>query len=203
MPKFILGLAFLILLLPGFARAVGTVSLEEALSKKVLGRDDAPVVMVEYSSLGCPHCADFHEKTLPLIKRDYIDTGKVRMIYNDFPFGAPALGAAMLARCVGEEKYFATLEILFRGQKTWGASKKPLEALGKTMRFAGMSKADFDACLKNEALMKGIQANQKKAQEALAITSTPTFFIDGVKVEGAQPYEHFKKVIDAALAKAR
>jgi protein-disulfide isomerase len=169
------------------------------LADRVMGRADAPVIMEEFSSLTCPHCATFHREALPKIKAAYIDTGKVRLIYRDYPLGALAMAAAMLARCGEPERYFGFLEVLFRGQQSWATSKDPRKELGRVARFAGIGKAEFEACLNNEALLKGIQGRAAEAQSRFGIESTPTFLINGVKVAGALPFEDFQTVIEEAL----
>ena len=148
MSRFILGLAVTALLLaPVLApwpAAAGIVAIEDAMSEMALGSADAPVTMIEYSSLGCPHCAAFHRDTLPRIKKEYIDTGKLRVIYRDFPLGTPALAASMIARCSGPRKFFGFIEILFRSQAQWSRSDNPLEALTRVSRFGGMTEADVE-----------------------------------------------------------
>ena len=169
------------------------------LADRVMGRADAPVTIEEFSSLTCSHCASFHRDTLPKIKTTYIDTGKVKLVYRDYPLGALAMAAAMLARCGTPERYFGFLEVLFRGQQSWAASKDPRQELGRVARFAGIGKVEFDACLENEALLKGIQGRADDAQTRFGIESTPTFLINGVKVAGALPFEDFQTVIEEAL----
>ena len=177
------------------------VPVSEAIKEMALGKKDAPVTMVEYSSLGCPHCASFHRETLPQIKKEYIDTGKLRLVFNDFPLGTPAMAAAMIARCAGPKKFFGFIEIIFSSQSQWVRSNNPLEALSKVARFGGMSAADVDACLKYQNLLNHIRQNAQAAMDKHKVNSTPTFLIAGEIVSGAQPFENFKKVIDKALAK--
>lgn len=179
------------------------VSLKEAMGEKSLGSADAPVVMIEYSSLGCPHCAEFHRETLPRIKAEYIDTGKVRLVFRDFPFGAPATAAAMLARCAGDEKYFGFLDILFRSQASWSHSRDPLGALKQTARFAGLSETDVDVCLNQSALLDDIQSRKEAALKTKKVDSTPTFFVGETMISGSQPFEVFKAAIDKALSGAK
>lgn len=175
--------------------------LDGMLADRLLGSADAPVTMIEYSSLACPHCADFHKNTLPGIKEAYIDTGKVRLIYRDYPIGAVALAAAMVARCVGERKYFGMIDILFRNQEKWAGSKTPLVEIERIARFAGLSREDVGACLNDRALMEGIQQRAKDANQRYGVDSTPSFIIEGKLVIGALPLEHFREVLDEALAK--
>jgi len=181
--------------------AAGIAPLDEAMSEMSLGKDDAPVTMVEYSSLGCPHCAAFHFETLPKIKAEYIDTGKLRLVYRDFPLGTPALAAAMIARCAGRDRYFGFVELLFRSQSQWSQSNNPLEAIARVVRFGGMSEADINDCLKYQPLLESIRKGAETANEKLKIDSTPSFIIGSEVISGALPYEHFKKAIDKALKK--
>ena len=205
MSRFILGLAVTaVLLAPVLApwpAAAGIVAIEDAMSEMALGSADAPVTMIEYSSLGCPHCAAFHRDTLPRIKKEYIDTGKLRVIYRDFPIGTPALAASMIARCSGPRKFFGFIEILFRSQAQWSRSDNPLEALTRVSRFGGMTEADVKACLKYQALLESIRKSAETAQKIHQINSTPTFLIAGEMISGVQPFETFKKAIDKALKK--
>ena len=181
----------------------GVASMEEALSEKVLGKADAPVTIIEYSSLGCSHCAAFHKDTLPEIKKNYIDTGKAKLILRDFPLGGPALAAAMLARCSGNARYFGFVEMLFRSQESWAMTNDPLGELGKVARIGGMGEADFNTCLQNEKLMKALQDGMRKAQLEHDVEATPTFIVGDTRIPGALPYVDFKKVLDEALAKAK
>ena len=203
--RFIPSLAFFavfLLSLPAPGTAVAAiVSIDEAKMEMAIGEKDAPVTMVEYSSLGCPHCAAFHKNALPRIKKDYIDTGKVRLIYQDFPLGTPALAASMIARCAGPKKFFGFIEILFRSQAQWARSKTPLDALAKVARFGGLSKADVDACLKRQELLDHIRKGALVGQETYKINSTPSFVIGTKIISGNQPFEEFKKVLDKALVK--
>lgn len=184
-----------------FQAVAGIVPVSEAIKEMALGNKDAPVTILEFSSLGCPHCANFHRETLPLIKKEYIDSGKVRLVFNDFPLGTPALAASMVARCAGPKKFFGFIEIIFSSQSQWARSNNPLEGLSKVARFGGMSSADVDACLKYQDLLTHIRQNAQAAMDNHKVNSTPTFVINGEIVSGAQPFENFKKVIDKALAK--
>jgi protein-disulfide isomerase len=200
--RIVLGIGILTLLLAGPPAAAIT-TLEDAVAEKVMGRDDAPVTMIEYSSLACSHCAAFHRDVLPKIKETYIGPGKVRLVYRDFPLGGVALAAAMVARCGGGEKYFGFIEVLFRSQAQWSRSDNPRRELARVARFGGLSQNDFDACLVNEPLMTNIREQAADAQQKFGIDSTPTFIIEGKKVTGALPFEDFRDIIEKALEKAR
>jgi len=201
--RFLLSLALIVLLaaVTPLTVVAAIASMEEAMAEMSLGKDNAPVTMVEYSSLGCPHCAAFHFETLPKIKTDYIDTGKLRLVYRDFPLGTPSLAAAMVARCAGRDRYFGFVELLFRSQSQWSQSNNPLEAIARVVRFGGMSEADINDCLKYQPLLESIRKGAETANEKLKINSTPSFIIGSEVISGALPYEHFKKAIDKALKK--
>ncbi len=203
MSRFVLGIGILALLLAVPPATAGNAPLAEAVAEMAMGRDDAPVTMIEYSSLACPHCAAFHRDVLPKIKETYIDTGKVRLVYRDFPLGGLALAAAMVARCGGRQKYFGFIEVLYRSQAQWSRSDDPRRELARVARFGGISQKDFDACLVNEPLMTDIRERAADAQQKFGIDSTPTFIIDGEKIVGARPFEDFRDAIEKALEKKR
>lgn len=175
---------------------------DDAMKEMVLGDKDAHVTIIEYASLGCPHCAKFHTDNFPKIKKNYIDTGKVKFIYRDFPLGTPALAASMIARCSGSAKYFGMVDIFFRTQQQWGRAENPMNALKKIARMGGMSNADVDTCLQNQELLNFIQNTARQGGEDFKINSTPSFVIDGETVSGNLPYEDFKKLLDKALNKS-
>jgi protein-disulfide isomerase len=175
-------------------------SLAESSDEMVMGDENAPVTIIEYSSLSCPHCASFHKNTLPQVQEKYIDTGKVRLVYRDYPLGALALAAAMVARCGGKDKYFGLIDILFLQQERWAKSNSPLEEITRIVRFGGISGQDVEACLDSTGLMKAIQARAKEGQELFAIRSTPTFVIEGKVVPGALPFSAIDGIISEALA---
>ncbi len=180
----------------------GIAAFEDASKEMVVGNADAPVTMIEYASLGCPHCANFHRDTYPQIKKNYIDTGKVKLIYRDFPLGTPALAASMIARCAGSKRYFGMVDLFYRSQKDWGSSDNPIESLKKTARFGGMSGQDVDACLSNQQLLNHIRAKAEEGQKDHEINSTPSFVVGGETISGSMPYDQFKVYLDKALEKA-
>ncbi len=176
-------------------------STEAALADRVLGDANAPVTMFDFSSLTCPHCADFHTKTLPELKSRYIDTGKLKVVFRDFPLDPNALHAAMLARCAPAARYYGFLDVLFKGQTTWGRAPDPKKALAQIGALGGIPQADFDACMATKPLEDALIQRMFEAQKKYGITSTPTFlFNDGVaKVEGAQALDKFVETIDRLL----
>lgn len=191
-------LAVLTVPLPGHGQDP-SVDVERMLADRVLGAEDAPVTIIEYSSLTCGHCANFHRLTLPRIKEQYIDTGKVRLIFRDFPLDTAALAATMLTRCVPEEDYFSFLETVFREQATWLASENIRGALVGLAHDAGMSDADISACLSNGMLLSGVRERAIAGRDEFDINSTPSFIIEGEVVAGALPFEHFQEIIERAL----
>lgn len=196
-----LALLLLCLVTPAAAGAAPETGAE--LVEQSLGRSDAPVTMIEYSSLTCPHCADFHRDTLPKLKAQYVDSGQMRYIYRDFPTSPLALGAGAIAHCVAASRYFGFLDLLYADQKAWANSQNPLAELKVRAQLAGLSAEKVDACLKNEGLLKAIQQRQQAGTQTYQIDSTPAFIINGRVVSGARPLADFQKVIDAALAQQR
>lgn len=174
--------------------------LADILADRVLGKADAPVTMIEYASLTCPHCAAFHGDQLQQIKKNYIDTGKVALVFRDFPLDRLALAASMMARCAPKERYFGIISALFLGQQSWARDPNPTGALAGVGRLAGMPQETFEACLKDRDVLNGIVKMRSEAEKQYGVESTPTFIINGQKIEGGQPYETFAQVIDAALA---
>ncbi len=177
---------------------VTAVPRDGMVADMVLGDPNAPVTMIEYSSLTCPHCAAFHRDTLPRIKQEFIDTGKVKLIYRDFPFDGVALGGAMLARCVPTERYFGFMETLFATQSNWAYSKNPLQALMNLAQLAGIPQDKFQACLSDQQVMEGIKAKQQEGQEKFGIESTPSFVIGDKVISGNQPFDNFAQALRAA-----
>lgn len=165
----------------------------------VLGDAGAPITMIEYSSLTCPHCASFHEKTLPDIKKNYIDTGKLRLVYRHFPFDQPAVMAATLAECAGPEGFFKFLDVLFGSQSSWARSADLLEVLTSIGRLGGLKAEAIAACFNDEALVNRILASRVDGAKEFDINSTPTFIINGEKLVGAQPYVRFVEVFETLL----
>lgn len=166
---------------------------------KVLGDPDAPVTLIEYSSMTCPHCARFHTDVLPQIKAQYIDTGKVKLVLRDFPLNQPALVAAQIAHCLPDDRYFGFVDVVFQTQDAWARSEDPTAALTRTARLAGLSETQVDACLADKALEERIVESRFKGSDTFEISSTPTFIINGETVLGAQDFEVFKRVIEKHL----
>jgi protein-disulfide isomerase len=162
----------------------------------VMGDPKAPVLLIEYASFTCPHCAHFHTQILPALKTKWIDTGKVKLVYRDFPLDQVAAKAAQLAECAGKDRYFAVVDLIFRGQGTWAAAADPIAELSRSLRIAGMGDNEVKACLANEAVANGVVADYRGG-ETLGVNSTPTLFVGGEMYRGARSVEE----LDAALAK--
>src|SRR6266568_847173 len=160
-----------------------------------LGDPKAPVTIIEYGSMTCSHCADFEVHTFPLLKANYIDKGKVRFAFREFPLDPLAAAAAMLARCSGDKRE-AMIELLYQQQKNWAFVDKPLDALRALVKQTGIGDAAFDACLKDQALFENVDAIRDAAAQKFGINSTPTFFINGDK----KPGEITPDALDATLA---
>jgi protein-disulfide isomerase len=201
----LLGSAAAAAYLPSFpASAQQAVSPEELavpgpLGDVALGPADAKVTIVEYASLTCGHCAAFHEKTFPELKKRYIDTGKVRFILREFPLDPLATAGFMLARCEGEGKYYPITDLLFDQQKAWAFTTKPLDALQQMMRQAGFSKEKFESCLKDQQLYDAVNAVRKRAEEKFKVNSTPTFFINGQRHSGNLSLDELEKILKPML----
>jgi protein-disulfide isomerase len=169
---------------------------------RVLGNPDAPITIVEYASLTCPHCAHFATDVLPELKREWIDTGKAKLVLRDFPLDGPALRAAMIARCAPPDRFYAFAETFFASQDKWATTKDYLEALARLAKLGGMGKDEFEACLKNTTLENRIVEQRLIASRELDVSSTPTFFINGSKFSGAPTAEEFNKVLSSLAAKS-
>ncbi len=183
--------------------AFAALSTEEALAERSLGNAKAPVTLIEYSSMTCPHCAAFHRETLPKIKSAYIDSGKVRYVFRDFPLEPRAMAAAMTARCVDPSRYFAFVDMIYGDQANWVKSADPIKELQTRAALAGLSEADFKACLDDHKLFEGIQKRASDGEKEFGIDATPTFIINGKKFSGALPYEQFETALNEALATAK
>lgn len=160
-----------------------------------LGNKDAKVTIIEYASMTCSHCATFHEKTFPVLKSKWIDTGKVRFILREFPLDPLATAGFMLARCAGNDKYYPVVDLLFSQQKNWAFSNKPVEALLSLVKQAGFSQESFEACLKNQQIYDAVNAVRDRAAQKLGVNSTPTFFINGQVQRGALSVEELDKIL--------
>lgn len=166
---------------------------------RALGSAEAPVTIIEYASLTCPHCATFHRETLPALKTQYIDQGLVRLVYRDFPLNKPALQASLLALCVAPERYFSMIEVLYRSLDEWTAVPDPAVALGQIGRTAGLDQGAIDSCLADESETDRIIARAQEARDRYGVDSTPTFLVNGAKHSGTLSIQQFDTILKAHL----
>jgi protein-disulfide isomerase len=163
--------------------------------------DPSGVAVVEYGSLTCPHCAAFDREVFPELKKDYIDTGKVRFLFREFSRNTLDVAAFVLARCVGDDKAFAAIELLFNQQDKWAFVDKPLEPLIAAMRPAGLTHDQAMACLKDQSKADAIVAIAKRASEDIKISGTPTFVIDGKVYGGELSIDQLRAILDPLVKK--
>jgi protein-disulfide isomerase len=177
---------------PGTEISMAELMTPGPLGDEAIGAANAPVTIVEYASMTCPHCAHFHQTTYPELKKKYVDTGKVRFIFREFPLDQLAAAASMLVRCAGKDKFFPLLEALFAQQSDW-VVQKPLQPLLAIAKQAGFSQQTFDECLANQQILNGIEESRNRAANKFGVNSTPTFFINGKIFRGALTPEELDK----------
>ena len=183
------------------AQSASDVAKPVSLPDMALGPANATVTITEYASMTCPHCAAFTETVFPKIKSEFIDSGKIRFVFREFPLDIKAAAGSMLARCIAKDdsgKYFAVVDLLFKQQNDW-VTKNTTETLTRIGKQAGLSQQAVEHCLKDQALLDKIAADQKFASEVLKVNSTPTFFINGEMVKGETSFEEFDKKIKSLL----
>ncbi len=174
---------------------------QEPLPDMIIGDPDAPVEIIEYSSMTCPHCATFHTETLPTIKERYLDTGKAKLVFREFPLDRVALTASAIARCAGEDRFFPFVDVLFRTQAQWAdPGADPVEELKKIVRMGGLDPEMVDTCLEDQSVIDGILAVRLNGDETYEIRSTPTFIINGDNHAGHKTVEEFEAVLEPYLA---
>lgn len=160
-----------------------------------LGSPDAKCTIIEYASMTCSHCAVFHRDAWPKLKSTYIDAGKVHFTLREFPLDPLAAAGFMLARCAGDDKYYAMIDLLFDKQNDWAFVKKPVDALAALTKQAGFTQKSFEECLKNQEIRAGVEAVRARAGTILGVDATPTFFINGKKYDGEMSFEAMDKII--------
>ena len=177
-------IALLAVCLAGFAAPAMAQDLKQMLADKTFGDPNAPVTIIEYASFTCPHCATFHREDLPEVKKQLIDSGRAKFVFRDFPLDRRALAAGMMARCVdptGGQRYFGTIDILFKTQSKWAVPDENvfIDEMLKTGRLAGLNGDSLKSCLENGELQDGILTQQKEAVEKYKVNSTPSFVVIG------------------------
>lgn len=172
---------------------------EPELGDMALGPDDAAVTIVEYASMSCPHCASFHNNTWKDLKSEYVDSGKVRFIFREFPLNNSAFAVSMIARCAPEERFFDVINLYFQELNNWARAQDQYAALLDLAKQVGFTEESFKECLTNQSLYEGLNAERERAANTFGVSSTPTFFINGVKQTGALDLDAFKGSIDPLL----
>jgi protein-disulfide isomerase len=169
---------------------------------RVLGKTDAPITIIEYASLTCPHCAHFTVDVLPKLKEKWIDTGKAKLVLRDFPLDEPALRAAMVARCAAPDKFYPLVDTFFSQQEQWVTARDYRAALEKLAKLGGIGDKQFKACSEDKKLEDQVAQSRLTAAQQLGVNSTPSFFINGQKFEGAPTFEAFDQLLSGLAAKS-
>lgn len=170
-----------------------------ALPEMSMGKADAPITIVEYFSMTCPHCAHFHNETFDKIKEKYIDTGKARFIAREFPFDPRAAAAFMLARCAPNGAYFPMVSMLFKQQQVWASADDGKAALLQMSKLAGFTQESFEKCLTDQKLLNDVNAVREHGAKEFGINATPTFLINGKRYAGAMSVESMSALLDSLL----
>lgn len=163
------------------------------------GSDTAPITIVEYYSLSCGHCANFHLHDLPIIRKKYIETGRVRLIKREYPYDSRATAGFMLARCAPKAQYNALIDVLYDKFMSWVPVADALPPLEKIARLSGFTTENFKACLQNEDLLKKVNSSFERGRNEFGVTASPTFFINGEKYVGAFTADELSKILDSLL----
>ena len=195
------GFSPLRLITEAVAQSATDVAKPVSLPDMALGPANAAVTITEYASMTCPHCAAFNADVFPKIKSEYIDTGKIRYVFREFPLDIKAAAGSVLSRCIAKDdanKYFAVTDLLFKTQADW-VMKNTTESLIRIGKQAGLTQDQIEACLRDQSLLDKLAADQKYAAEVLKVDSTPTFFINGEKIKGEASFEEFAKKINPLL----
>ena len=195
------GFSPLRLITEAVAQSATDVAKPVSLPDMALGPANAAVTITEYASMTCPHCAAFNADVFPKIKSEYIDTGKIRYVFREFPLDIKAAAGSVLSRCIAKDdanKYFAVTDLLFKTQADW-VMKNTTESLIRIGKQAGLTQEQIEACLRDQSLLDKLAADQKYAAEVLKVDSTPTFFINGEKIKGETSIEEFEKKINPLL----
>lgn len=186
---------------PAVASATVVNWFEIQPTDRVEGSVMAPITLIEYASLTCSHCADFSRETMPQLRKEWIESGKVKFVYRDLPWDNLALGMAKIARCAPPEQFKPLVESFFAGQKQIVTGANALEEIKKITRMAGMSDEQVDACVKDAALHSQLTMVKEAAQKELKVTGTPAIFVNGRKLDGAVPYKDLKKALEEEMKK--
>jgi protein-disulfide isomerase len=175
------------------------VDMDVATAPRVIGDPDAKISLVEYFSMTCPHCARFHTEVLPQLKEKYIDTGKVKLEFKDFPLDQWALRASAMARCLEGQRYVGMVDLLMKKQADWARGDNPFTELVKYAKLAGLSEERVQECMTDEKLLDFILNERLKATKEHDIKATPSFVMNGRKLDDVFSFESFEEVIEDAL----
>lgn len=170
-------------------------------TNRILGKPDAPITIIEYASMTCPHCAKFATDILPKIQEAYIDTGKAKLIFRDFPLDQVALKGHMIARCAPPERFHSFIAAMFANQKTWAFAPDPMVALARLAKLGGMSQDRFDACLADKSVEEAVLKQRLAGAEQYKIEATPTILINGKKIEKGRTFEDLDAILKPLAAK--
>ena len=185
---------------PGASDATSLLAIGK--DDRILGNPAAPITIVEYASMTCPHCAHFTDEVLPELKKKWIDTGKVKLVLRDFPLDDEAVHASMIARCAPHDRFYAFVDTFFADQANWATASDYRVALSRLAALGGMSKEQVDACLKDTKLEDQVLGSRLVAANQLGVNATPTFFVNGTKFTGAPTVEEFDKLLSGLSAKS-
>ena len=187
-------------IMPALAQGLPPEAISE--TDKVLGDPDAPVTIIEYASLTCPHCAAFHAQTLPQIKENWITPGRASFVLRHFPLDQVAARAAMVANCFEGDTFFAFMDSLFATQRAWATAENPIAALGQAARIAGMDQETFESCVQDDSELDSILEGMLVGRDEVGVQSTPSFLVNGEMVRGNIGYESFNEKLELAEDKA-
>lgn len=187
---------------PAPAADADAAALKLTPDDRILGDKDAPVTIIEYASLTCPHCMHFATDVLPAIKKKWIDTGKVKLVMRDYPLDGLALRAAMVARCAPPDKFYPFIDTLFQTQDKWATAKDPQAELQHLALMGGMNKKQFDDCLADKKMENAVVGSRLVATQKLNVNATPTFFINGTKFDGEPSVDAFDEVLNKTVPKS-
>lgn len=189
--------------------AVGAQAVEIKQDDKVHGAQNAPVTIIEYASMTCPHCAAFNKDVVPQLNKEYIETGKAKLIFREFPLDGAARMASAVARCFSGDQYFSFIDLLFANQMNWikdfdgnGQITKEdiLEGLAQQARQAGMPREKVAMCADDMTNLAAVDANWQEGQTRYNVNSTPTFIINGTTYNGGMGFEQLKQILDPLVS---
>jgi protein-disulfide isomerase len=173
---------------------VAELMVDGPLGERVLGSPNAPITVIEYASLTCPHCAHFQKEVFPRVKKELIDTGKIRFIVREFPIGHTSGAAAIINRCAPEDKYFSLFNAFLLRQPEWVSQEVRPDAIYSVAKSSGMSRETFDKCLTNQTIIDGLTKVKQRGRK-FGVVGTPTFFANGRKAQGTITFEEFKALL--------